>query len=528
MPDGGRPVSQVVETHLSTLVFVGDRVAKLRKPVRFDFVDFTDRAERERDCHHEVAVNRRLAPDVYLGVLDLSIDGRPVDHAVLMRRLPDERRLARLVAEGVAPERWVGDLVRRLAVFHARAARGPGLDVWATPSALAARWRADLTEVAPFVGPVLDPAVDDRIRGLAFPYLAGRRRLLRRRIEAGAVCDGHGDLQADDIFVLEDGPRVLDAVQFDPGLRAVDVVADLAFLVMDLQRLGAERAAAALMDEYGRLTGDHPPLSLLRHYVAHRALVRAKVAALRADQGDAGAADLARALQRRSARALVAAQVRLVLVGGRPGSGKSTVAAGVASAIGGVVLRSDEIRKELAGLPVDRPVPAAWCEGLYAPGATAATYRTMVARAEQALALGVPVVLDATWTSGRWRDLARQAADATSSALVELRCDVPPRLADRRLSARQRAGQDPSDATVATGRRLAAVADPWPTATTVDTSLTRRQALVAALQTAGWPASMTPPPAASAAGPRGRVARLARRDRMPAADAEGPVGDRVS
>src|SRR5690606_13545776 len=177
-----------------------------------------------------------------------------------------------------------------------------------------------------------------------------RRRRSGRRVAAGRACDGHGDLLADDVFCLDDGPQVLDCLEFDDALRYEDVLADVAFMAMDLERLGRADLAEHFLDAYRRAAGEDWPASLAHHHIAYRAQVRAKVTAIRAQQGDAGSVDAARALLKLCFDHLEAGRVRLILVGGAPGTGKSTLAAGLAASLGATVLRSDVIRKERAGL----------------------------------------------------------------------------------------------------------------------------------------------------------------------------------
>ena len=471
----------MVETHISVLVFVGDRVWKVRKPVRFGFLDFSDRAARLDDCRREVEVNRRLAPDVYLGVADVVLDGVAVDHMVVMRRLPGERRLAALVRAETGAEPCVRRLARVLAAFHAKATRSSSIDRAASPEALLAAWDANLAEAAPFVGPVLDPATDATIADLSRRYLAGRGPLLGDRIARGHVCDGHGDLQAEDVFCLDDGPRVLDCIEFDDHLRHVDVAADLAFMLMDLERLGAPGLARLLRAQYEELSGAVLPGSLVHHYVAARAYVRAKVSCLRAAQGDAGAVGTARSLHRMAADHLRAGRVRMVLVGGLPGTGKSVLAASIGEVLDADVLRTDEVRKELAGLPVDGPAPAAFGEDLYSAERTAATYKTVLARARVALAMGRSVVVDASMTAAVWRERARDAAAATHSELVELELRADPAVAAMRIARRRRCGSSLSDATETVAAAMAAEADAWPTATVIDASGLPERTLALAL-----------------------------------------------
>jgi predicted kinase len=219
------------------------------------------------------------------------------------------------------------------------------------------------------------------------------------------------------------------------------------------------------------------PRSLAHHHIAYRAQVRAKVTAIRAGQGDPDAPEQARHLLDLAASHLGAGRVRLILVGGPPGSGKSTLASGLAGELGGVLLRSDEVRKELAGLAAHAHAPAELGRGIYAEDATAATYGELLDRAAVALGMGETVLLDASWSSAAWRDRARALATRTMSDVVELRCDAPAQVAAERIRHRARVGLDPSDATPEIAASLAATAAPWPQALTVDTTGTPGEVL---------------------------------------------------
>ena len=469
----------VAETHISVLFFVGDRVFKLRKPVRFGFVDFTDRSTRKLDCERELALNRRLASDVYLGVADLWLLGEPVDHMVVMRRLPEDRRLATLARNGGDISGCLRQVAHALVTFHAGALRSTDISAAATGPALRAAWESNFAQTDTFVGPELDERAEQRLRSLASRYLEGREPLLASRIAAGHVCDGHGDLQAEDIFCLDDGPRILDCIEFDDTLRYGDVISDVSCLAMDLERLGRFDAAAELLRNYQELAGDRFPESLVRHHSALHAYVRAKVACLRHAQGEQRVLREARHLHGLALKHLELGRVRLVLVGGLPGTGKSTVSAGLAATRGWVVLRSDEVRKELtgsmsrqsAGSTSKDPAAPAYRDGIYDAETTAATYRVLLERARDALCLGESVVLDASWSDSRWRKTAADVAARSSSDLVELRCDLDPHEADRRLTSRNEQGADVSDATPEVAALMAREFDPWPLAAVVDTSV---------------------------------------------------------
>jgi aminoglycoside phosphotransferase family enzyme/predicted kinase len=477
----------LAETHSAVVFFVGDRAYKVKKPVDLGFLDFRDRAVREATCHREVELNRRLAPDVYLGVADvLDPDGELCDHLVVMRRMPPERRLSTLVATGERVDDHLWQLAHLLAAFHAKAGRSAAADGAAGVDALARRWADNTATLLDAGRGKVDPSLVRRAQTLVDHYLAGRRPLFDARIADGRACDGHGDLMADDIFCLDDGPRVLDCIEFDDSYRLGDTLADVAFLAMDLERLGRRDLADRFLAAYREHADDTWPATLAHHHVAYRAHVRAKVAAIRAAQGHDASADDARRLLGMAVDHLEAARVRLVVVGGLPGTGKSTLAAGLADALGATVLRSDEIRKELAGLPPTASAGAGYGEGLYDSGPTTATYRTLLDRAETALGLGEIVVLDASWTDPAWRAEARDLAQRAAADLVELRCTAPSDLAANRMRRRAAAGGDPSDATPEIAAAMAAAATPWPEATTIETAGPPTDALSAALEvTAG-------------------------------------------
>lgn len=474
----------LAETHSAVVLFLGDRAYKVKKPVDLGFLDFRERATREAACHREVELNRRLAPDVYLGVADVTgPDGEVCDHLVVMRRMPPERRLSRLVAEDVDVERDLWQLAHLLAAFHAKAERSAAADAAASLDALAGRWADSTSTLRSHADRYVDRSAVDRAQALVDRYLAGRRELFERRIAEGRAVDGHGDLMADDIFCLDDGPRVLDCIEFDDRYRLGDTLADVGFLAMDLERLGRPDLAERFLAAYREHADDTWPPTLAHHHVAYRAHVRAKVTAIRAAQGHEAAADEARQLLGLALRHLEAGRVRLVLVGGLPGTGKSTLAAGLGDALHATVLRSDEVRKELAGLAPTTPAPAAFGQGIYTQESTARTYATLLDRAAVALRLGEVVVLDASWMDPGARAAARRLAGDTAAELYELRCTAPPDVAAGRMSQRAAIGGDPSDATEAIASRMTAMATPWPEATTIDTTgepaATRYQGLAA-------------------------------------------------
>jgi uncharacterized protein len=460
------------ETHIGVVFLVGELAYKLKKPIRTPFLDFSTRQRRLAACRREVELNRRLAPDVYLGIADVTgADGRPCDHLVVMRRMPDERRLATLLGGAEPLDGTVRQLARMLAGFHAEARHGPEITAEGGRDALRGRWADSVEELRRFRGSVLDDGLVAELASRAMRFLAGREPLLAARQRAGRIVDGHGDLLTGDIFCLDDGPRILDCLEFDDRLRYLDGLDDAAFLAMDLEYCGATELAGRFLDWYAEFAGDPAPPALRHHYIGYRAMIRAKVACLRSEQGDAAAREQARVEARRYGAVAVAhlraGQVRLVLVGGPPGTGKSTVSEAVAGRAGMVLLSSDRVRKELHGLAPRQSGAVAFGEGMYSATATERTYAELLARAGDCLGQGESVLLDASWTRAGQRAAATEPADRASAELVALRCAAPADVVSARL--RERTGSV-SDADEAIGRALADRADPWPQAHPLDTA----------------------------------------------------------
>lgn len=470
--------ARVVETHTSVLVFVADRVYKLKKALDLGFLDHRDREVRRRVCQAEVDLNRRMAPDVYLGVWDVVDDeGRPRDHMVVMRRLPEERRLSTLLGTGEDLDPALRRIAHQVVALHegSPASDGSGPhDHLGRLDVVLGRWTDGFDQLRTIdLEPVLRRRLD-HAEVLVRRYLSGREALLDHRVAEGRIRDGHGDLQADDIFVLDDGPRIIDCIEFAEEYRWGDVLADVAFLAMDLERLGRPDLADRFLSLHRELSGDPWPATLAHLYVAYRAHVRAKVGIIRHhERGERMGAEVDQ-LVVLSEDHLVRAQVRLVVVGGLPGTGKSTLALDLGQRMGAVVLRSDEIRGQL-DLGPDR----------YAPGAVAAVYDEMRAEARRLVSLGEHVVLDATWNDAHERTQVRTLARATGCALTELECTLPADVAAERIRHRAEVGSDASEATPAVAAAMGAHFAPWPEAVPLATDRPPEAVVEAALDALG-------------------------------------------
>jgi aminoglycoside phosphotransferase family enzyme len=471
-----RPAAvELVETHVSWVFLAGDRVVKVKKPVSYGFIDHTALDFRRRSCEDEVRLNHRLTDGVYLGVAPIVCgtagyrvggEGTPVEWATLMRRLPAEGMLDALLAAGETPPHLGDRLADRLVPFHRDGAApcdGPADEVAAAASAVVTE---NLAELEPFAGGPLGRVqlglVTEALRG----FIAERGDLLHDRAVAGWIREGHGDLRAEHVCLEgSDEIEIFDCVEFSRALRCADVASDLAFLLMDLERLGVQGAAAALAERY-RAAGVNLPDALLRFYKAHRALVRAKVTCLRRrDFTDPAARDglAVEAADYLDLATAAAATVRpaLVAMTGLSGTGKSTVAAALGRALDAPVFASNVVRKELAGQA--GPTPAAWEQGLYAPDRIEATYERLWELAQGTLAADRAVILDATFLDGKRRERLAAVSRAVGAPLVLVETVCGEETALGRILARARRGDSRSDATVEVYRRQRAAALASPT-----------------------------------------------------------------
>ncbi|MFN5116515.1 MAG: AAA family ATPase [Cyanobacteriota bacterium] len=450
---------ELLETHISWVLLTGPYAYKIKKPVELGFLDFSSLELRRRCCHEEVRLNRRLAPELYLGVVaihgpapqaHLGGEGEVIEVAVKMRQFPQESLLSTCLAR-IAPE---GDLFDRLADdlarFHAAADRADAASTHGLPAQLLQPAEANLEVLARAAAAGLaavDPALLEELRHwtLTCWQQLGSRFLQRRR--EGRILEGHGDLHLANMAWLEGRIVVFDCLEFSPALRWIDGISDLAFLVMDLQHRGQMQLGGRVLNRWLEANGDYEGLRLWRWYFVYRALVRAKVAALRLDQQWAAGELLAYLqLAERTTRSRPAA---LVLTHGVSGSGKSHLARRLCHHFGWIHLRSDVERLRFFGrwgLPVEHPLQG----DPYRPEISALLYRERLpAAAEAALEAGFGVVVDATFLEAGHRQRFRDLAERLAVPLVLLDCRCDPEQARRRIQARALAGGDPSEADLA-------------------------------------------------------------------------------
>lgn len=281
---------RLIQTHISWVVLAGSYAYKLKKPLALGFLDYSSPEKRLEACHREVALNRRLCPWVYLGVVpisDTSVEpegSRTVlDYAVRMRRLPQNRMLDAVLARGEATVTMMAVLAARLADFHAHAATGPGVDEHGSPAAVWANSAESFRQARPFIGRTLDAPTWAFIHWSSLRFLEENLALFERRVAEGRIRDGHGDLHAANVCMTEP-IAIFDCIEFNDRFRCGDVAAEVAFLAMDLEYRGRADLATSFVDRYVEASGDHGLRDLLDFYICYRAYVRGKVESLKLEE----------------------------------------------------------------------------------------------------------------------------------------------------------------------------------------------------------------------------------------------------
>ncbi len=472
-PDAARGVEHV-QTHISSVFLTATRVYKLRKAVDLGFLCFATRAERNADCVREVLLNRRLAPDVYLGLAPIEPlaggfrvgavrecakdETLPADreHCVVMRRLPAGRDALSLLERGLFSAAQLERVAQKVATFHA--AHGLGrpapfsADAWR--ARILAPVEANFESLGAGAAAVPAPLVKDARAAAHAAFERAAPHFEARRV-AGRAVDGHGDIHLQHIFFEHDDaePLLIDCIEFSDELRRIDAASEVAFLAMDLRYREHAALAERFLRTYARESGDFDLYHVVDFFVSYRAAVRAKVAAIAAGEAEIAAGQRARAAESAQRHLLLAREALrprppgpLVLVCGVVGTGKSTAAAEIADTLGGAVVSSDRVRKQLAGLPPTAHPSGAEQRALYARDTTVRVYARLLEHAAPVLGSGRAAVLDATWSLREDRAAALALAEerGVPVLLVEVRCARGVVLA--RLATRAASGRDPSDA----------------------------------------------------------------------------------
>ncbi|RIK89363.1 MAG: aminoglycoside phosphotransferase, partial [Burkholderiales bacterium] len=455
----GRRVT-LVETHISWVLLDGEHAWKIKKPVTLGFLDFAQLEARRACCEEELRLNRRLAPELYLDVVAIrgapqaprfDGEGAPIEYAVRMRQFAAGALFSERLAAGTLDAEAVERFALRLAAFQLEAPSADENAPWGSPERVRADTALALDGIAaaassssPWVA-AMRQRFEEKTSRLAPAFEMRKRR--------GWIREGHGDLHLANVVVLESQVTAFDCIEFDPGLRWIDVQNDAAFLAMDLLAHDRADLAFRFLDAWLGALGDYEGLAVLRYYLAYRAVVRELVASIRGGQrADSLAGPRYAGL---ASKLLESRQPRLLITHGVSGSGKSYAASRLLERSGAIRIRSDLERKRLHGVGALARSHSALDAGLYAADASGRTYARLHELAEISLQAGWPTIVDATFLRAADRERFRALAARLGAPFAILACDADERILRERIESRLARGADPSEADVQVlGRQL--------------------------------------------------------------------------
>ncbi len=452
---------RLIQTHTSWVFLTGEYAYKVKKPVNFGFLDYTTLDARRFFCHEEFRLNRKLSPDIYIGVeeitdragsLAIGKPGRTVDYALKMRELPQHWLMTEQLRRGAVSFGHIDEIARIVAGFHRCAERGAQVAQYGSSEVIRLNWDENFAQTLDFRGRTISHRAFDEIRRAVVSFIADNRGRFRYRREAGYVRRCHGDLHSRNIFV-NGGVHIFDCIEFNPRFSCSDVAAEVAFLVMDLDYAGRHDLAGYFVERYLAYTRDIGLLRLLTFYMCYRAYVRGKVTSFNLNDTSLSTAERKQAavaarryfrLAAEYARRLERRPFLLVMMG-LPGTGKTHLARRLAVRLGAFQLLSDSIRKQLLGIPITERRWEGYNRGIYRGSLGKRTYDEMFRRAGLFLSSGNSVILDATFLHPESRERARRLAQQVGVPVIFLLVQCPERIVRRRLN-RRKIEQSLSDA----------------------------------------------------------------------------------
>jgi aminoglycoside phosphotransferase family enzyme/predicted kinase len=451
---------EVCETHIS-VVFLTDQYAyKIKKPLNLGFLDYSTLDRRRFYCLQELVLNRRLSQDVYLDVLALHHDGQrytfaaqgpAVEYVLKMRRLPADSTLeARLRRHQVTPA-VMEDIAQLVAAFHSAHAPPGARGQFGTLAQVQHDWQENFVQTADCLGRTLSETTYAQIQEAVTRFTTQRAAWFAQRVDAGRIRDCHGDLRAEHVYLPPGQTHIIDCIEFNARLRYIDVASEVAFLAMDLERLGFPTMAHAFVRAYVQYSEDLTLYRLLDFYRCYRAYVRGKVAGIRLHEAPPlqeqshvqhEAERCFTLAARYAARCL---RPLLIITTGLIGSGKSSVAADVAAALDMPVFSSDRLRKERAGLRPETSQHVPYGTGIYGAEASRSIYEALADLAQQALTHGQSIILDASFSQQTDRQRMATLAHQAGADFVVVECMAPEAVLRERLEQRARDAATISD-----------------------------------------------------------------------------------
>lgn len=452
---------RIFETHISWILIAGNDAYKFKKAVHFDFLDFSTLDARHFYCLEELRLNRRLAPEIYLDVVTITgspthpvIGGSsaPIEYAVKMRAFAQQALWSERIEKGCLSAREIDRLAQKLAQFHQSATIAPLESVWGSPDALRAVAEENLFLITGLVAGAGEKKATNDLMAWQNAQQQRLESTFEKRKSMGFIREGHGDLHSGNILTIDDRVTAFDCIEFNESLRWIDVMNDLAFICMDLQFHGLHGLAARLLNGYLEMTGDYEGMAVFRYYRAQRALVRCKVALLRARQlaaeGRAATLHAAQAAEYLAfaVQGIKPAASAIILMHGYAGSGKSTLSMHLVELVGAVRIRSDVERKRMHGIAVTSAAATPFGVGLYDRATTRATYEHLRMLTRSVAVSGIPVIVDAAFLKRWQRRLFEHLATELGVPFFIVETYASEATLRMRVAARAQLGHDPSDA----------------------------------------------------------------------------------
>ncbi|MGA8862522.1 MAG: AAA family ATPase [Gallionella sp.] len=459
------------ETHISWVLLTGRDAYKIKKAVNLGFLDFSTLQARQFYCGEELRLNRRIAPELYLDVI--AISGSPeqpelgrepaIEYAVHMRRFAEAGMMDRMLARGLVTPAHIDKLAAVIAGFHKALPPAAADSPYCATAEIANAAEQNFAALPQLLNAPDDLAMLETVRAASAREFAACEPLFRQRAAAGWVRECHGDLHLGNIVLLNDVPTPFDCIEFSAALRWIDVISEIGFTVMDLLRRRQPQLAWRLLNAYLEITGDFSGVGVLRFYLGYRAMVRAKIASIRAVQRGAG---MKRELKsclayvRLAQSCLMLRRPALIITHGLPGCGKSTVAQIALERLGAIRVRSDVERKRLFGLDALANSKTLADVDIYSEEATRLTYARLSELARSVLSAGYLAIVDAAFVLNSEREIFRTLAREMRVPFVIASVHTDADLLAARLALRSSRGNDASEADISVAHKLMAFQEP--------------------------------------------------------------------
>lgn len=467
-----RPRSvRLIQTHISWVFIAPPFVYKVKKPVNLGFLDFSTLEKRHHFCQRELELNRRLCPETYLGVISIyksgtsfsfdAEEGKIAEYSVKMRELPHGWFLSELLAKGAVGETEINRVIARLHLFYESEHPTPEIEKWGRPEKLKISTDENFVQVEPFLEKTISPLAFDAIRFFTNNFYAANKSLFAERIKQRRIRDCHGDLHLDHVHLTSEAVTIFDCIEFNDRFRFIDIANDLAFLAMDFDFERQHKLGDLFLRNAAREFGDSGLLKLADFYKCYRAFVRGKVESIEAmSEGATDREEHTKRATRYFRLALrysaIGSKPSILAVMGQIGTGKSTVSKQLASELDWPVFSSDEIRKTLAGVPLNVRTAPELRDTVYSDQMTDRTYEKLLENGLAALATHSGVIFDATFSSRRKRERLRNECAKTGIQLQIIELAADREEIQRRLKARGETAAEVSDARLEDSEKLSA------------------------------------------------------------------------